>query len=89
MWFLQKKWATFAKTAQFISFLFFRMLFQPPVEPVKEGALPEYAILWPENPVVFVREIEIFGRQPAHDGCVVGRHSLRGHNAVVELAVDD
>ena len=63
-------------------------LFQPSVEPVEEGALPEDTVLGFQHPVVLVREDEQFCLDAFHTGGIEGRHTLRGIDAVVLFTMD-
>ena len=51
--------------------------------------MPEEAVLWFEDPVGLVGEIEVAAGDVAHLGCVVGGHAFGGDDAEVEFAVDD
>ena len=61
--------------------------FQPAVEPVEEGALPENSVLWFQHPVVFIGEDEQLGLYATQTGGVEGSHALVGVDAVVHLTV--
>ena len=63
-------------------------LFQVFIQPVVESPLPENTILWFQDPVVLVGEIEEFRVEAAKDGGVVGLHALREADAVVQTAMN-
>ena len=52
------------------------LLLQPLVEPLKVGALPQYAVLRTQYPVVLVGVDEQFGRDATDDGGIEGSHAL-------------
>ena len=51
--------------------------------------MPQHAVLRFQHPVVLVGEIEEFRIEATQDGGVVGLHTLREADAVVEAAMDD
>ena len=65
------------------------LFLQPLVQPAKEGALPENAVLGFQHPVVLVGEEQQFGRYAPHACSIECAHTLCGIDAVVFLAMDD
>ena len=64
------------------------IIFQPTVEPIEVGALPQYAVLGLEHPVVLVGIDKQLGFYAFHAGGVEGTHALGGIDTVVFLAMD-
>ena len=64
------------------------ILLKPLVKPSEECALPKYAILWLEYPVILVGKDKKFGWNATKTCCVKCPETLVGIDAVVLLAVD-
>ena len=68
--------------------MYYGLFLQPTVEPAKEGALPQNAVLGFQYPVVLIGEDEQFGRNATQTCGIEGTHTLVINNAEVFLAVD-
>ena len=66
----------------------FVLLLQPAVKPVEECALPQYAVLWLQYPVVLVREDEQLSRNTPEPCGIECSHALVGIDTVVKFSVD-
>ena len=69
-----------------LSLLFCRL--QPLIQPFKECALPQNAVLRFQHPVVLIGINKQFGRNTAHYGSVKGSHCLVGKDAEILFAMN-
>lgn len=63
-------------------------LFKPFVEPLKVGALPQYAVLRAQYPVVLVGVDEELRGYTTKDSGIEGGHALRCKDTEIFLSVD-